>query len=1152
MRHTIHIMLGANFRKIICGVKEYITKYGSKDENKYFSAFLYEAGSSTSTFNVVENQDSAPNVFISDIDDMYKSKISSFYEVNNCNRQEYLANYFSTLFNDRVNINDPGDANTLYVTIYVPLYKSEFWHETKDFIEAIERLPQRISVDLFLISEDLSHLFEPNISELVEEVDAIKKQSLVTLKEIVEFKKQSSRVAHLMYLQNFNTQGVSLNLSEASFVRIIGEYALLLINHYQEVFNPAANDLTKPLYSLGLSIIDFDKYYFVQYLLHKAYVYILDREGIMQDEVDVNKVSQKVQHILKENINIFTSFFQKYILPKIQSGSRDDEISASIRPELMDEIKKLTNDFQAFIDDPEMSLPEKKATLAQLLGEDDSLLVGYMFNKKQLVIDDCSREVLDLFVALNNQLVNTALSVKRDEDAAPDPKEALMDYAVLSDSTKLPMKPASEIINELKSLKVAMRSSSNYIRLKSEELDGLSVQIQENIDSHKRLTSEGFIFEGHLYQLQTQIETNLEEDYVPQHGDLPQEMDLRQFFTPIKDQGEIGACSVFTIVGLFEYLLKRNKEKNPDLSEKFVYYNVRKHTGNCSEDTGSTLHSVVTTMSEEGVCLENLCPYNDRYDECPSEEAYVDAKHRKIIKALNVKPTLDDIRSAIAQGYPVAISLKIYESFAPLFGFIPHPTNEETENNSGNHAMIIAGYSDTKKIFIVRNSWGTNFGDQGYCYIPYSYVGDTRFLNSACIVQEVSGVSVTLDHKDNKTTVDFDMSNSKIKSIILQNLIEEEKITLGKLGRACEEKTIEYNTLFQVLGNNSVRDSLLDGTKRRLELELSDLSQNQDQKVNDKSQRLSMFDQEKRTKIGLAALLYTGLIALFGILCWIFNAKDILLNTYSYITYSLAALGGIFLYLWHNQIKHKRIVLKEDLEEEINRVVDRITEKKRQISELHLKTHTAGMIIDSFSILLKNLHSKYNGMRSFVENLRTWREEEALVQQQIPPIAKYPFLSLISTEQLDRYFEGHSNICDNLHLYSMFKNKYQISETAIIGFKNGLKKSLIDSLFESVKDFSIYSYLKGEKTYMYAAPIDEIDALFRKMENMSYLFVRNSSSIEAQNQNTENAKILILETGNIDKKIIQNFRDVPQVICTTNTYKISLLQIGCFSLEDIN
>ena len=81
----------------------------------------------------------------------------------------------------------------------------------------------------------------------------------------------------------------------------------------------------------------------------------------------------------------------------------------------------------------------------------------------------------------------------------------------------------------------------------------------------------------------------------------------------------------------------------------------------------------------------------------------------------------------IINGYPVAISLKIFNSFHATSGFVRRPTDDEIASaDFGYHAMVIVGYSDDTKFFVVRNSWGEHFGENGYCYIPYSYICDPK------------------------------------------------------------------------------------------------------------------------------------------------------------------------------------------------------------------------------------------------------------------------------------------------------------------------------------------------------------------------------------------------------------------------------------------
>lgn len=334
----------------------YIKKFGIEDDNKFCSAFLYtEEDSGNALLSEVKHQPSTADTFIPGIDDLYNIQVESCYNIIESNRQEYFNSCLTDMFNKRVNINTPGDSDVLYITLYVPLYEKRYWEVAKEILSFVSSTTLKINIDLFLLSNDLEFLFNSNLAELIEKTSTHRDESEYVIKEILNYKKHSQSISHLILLQNSNVKGISLNLNKDSLIRIIGEFSLLLVNHYHEIFNPSAEDPDKPITSLGISVLNFDKYNFVQYLLHKAYIYILDREGIMQDEVDVNKVSSTVQTILKDNVNLYTSFYTKYIKPLLDHGQTDEEIISQILPHLKDEIKRLSSEFQSFINDPTLS-----------------------------------------------------------------------------------------------------------------------------------------------------------------------------------------------------------------------------------------------------------------------------------------------------------------------------------------------------------------------------------------------------------------------------------------------------------------------------------------------------------------------------------------------------------------------------------------------------------------------------------------------------------------------------------------------------------------------------------------------------------------------------------------------------------------------------
>lgn len=1161
MRHTSHIMLGADAASMLKDIKQYVIKYGDAELNDYFKAFLFPElnPSVEACFQGAEPVKADESVFVAGIDEMFDVQLGSPYKVLLGNRQDYLKGFFRTLYDKSITINRPGDSSTMNLCVYVPLYLKEYWSVVEEFLAAIDALPQSYNVDLFLLPYDTAFLFEKKDENLTVKYTAYAKTSKEVLEEILGARKKYTKLGSLVMLQNCNSDGTAMALDEDSFVRIVGEYALLSVKHYPEMYQPAAQDPNRPLHALGLSVLSFDKYYFVQYLLHRAYAHILDRENVSQTEVEVNKVSQIVQGLLSQNVNIFSKFYDKEVAPRLNNNLDHTEIISQIGPALKAEIDRLTQEFQSYIVNPDLSLPEKKATLAQLLGEDDDLLTGYMFNKRQLVIDDCSREVLDLFVDAHNAIcameAGTITIVDPDtqeEKQIKDPEvERIHEYAALSQNAES-IRTASALLDDLKATKVTMRESTNYIRQKTIELEGLDVQRQDHKESFKRLTNEGFVFEGHTYKLQGDTqEIDLEEEYSPMSTVAPS-IDLRKDFSAIKDQGEMGACSAFALVSIFEYILKKNRQPEIDLSEQFVYYNARKKEGASRIDSGSSLYDIVQTLKKDGVCLESLFPYNpENLSKEPPIEAIDDAQMRKVVVAKNVKKDLHHIKSAVAEGYPVAISLRIYNSFNPRKGFIRIPSENEIQHDqSGNHAMVICGYNDEARVFVVRNSWGRKFGDKGYCYIPYGYIENEALLNGACIITQISDTKLQVKGSDSKAVVSFDLTDSNIKSEILTNLIREEKIKLDKLNKELTERSRLFNELFQQLGNNGVRETLCDGTIERLEWECRDLTRKKDDLHQERLRELEAFDTESKKLRwwfwGGIAVIFVG----FVIACIWAKSLEPLIKEISLWIYGIVALCSVAFWLIMRHRKRQRQDMDLDYQEQLKHLAQEISKRQREKEITHLKTHLAGMIIDSLYKLGRNLHTKYNGMRSYVGNLKVWREQEN-ESLKMTPLSRDPFLTLISNECLDKYFEDNKEkLTEGLELSKMFKDKYNVKEEEVVKFKNTLKKRLVAMLFKAIDDFSIFKYVTKSEDYPYVGrEFTDIDVLLRQMDYKSTPFVRlNPSPAEIEGINTHCKMMFLYTEREQDRKVWEdacsrNFGDAPQSHVTPSPFKITLLQL---------
>ncbi len=201
-----------------------------------------------------------------------------------------------------------------------------------------------------------------------------------------------------------------------------------------------------------------------------------------------------------------------------------------------------------------------------------------------------------------------------------------------------------------------------------------------------------------------------------------EKVDLREFCSPIGNQGSLGSCTAFAMGrGLREFLMIRDKKPLVPLSPLFLYYNERKIDGTINEDAGSTMATGMKALKETGDCPETLWSYNTwKFKKEPPKEAYESGVQYEISDAKNLDG-LQAIKDELAKKNPVVFGFYVYSSFMnSSHGIIPVP-DIKTEKLMGGHAVMAVGYDDAKNVLIMRNSWGKGWGDQGYFYMPYEY-----------------------------------------------------------------------------------------------------------------------------------------------------------------------------------------------------------------------------------------------------------------------------------------------------------------------------------------------------------------------------------------------------------------------------------------------
>ena len=1178
MMHSVHILFGDKYAQFCKDLKRYVIKYGDDDANHYFTSMLcqWKDGDKLS-FRSATIAKEDRSVFSPGIESMFAA---DFIEkpVTMLDDQEYIRQFFYKVFSERVVNTGPHESNRLSVCLYVPLDDESVWRKAKSVIEATTSMVQNIDIDLFLLSPDLLHLFDENFEEDSDEEKIVlrisKEQQELSKKLIADIvstrQKCRGRLKHILLMQNSNSLGYSLDLQYDGLVRIVGEYALTALVAYNDIFPICAQDEDKPLSVLGLSVLSLDRFDYVQYMLHRAYLYVMEREKVMVDEVQVNKLSLLIQNKLKDKVSVFSKIYEEHVVQMINNDVPHDVIASKIDEIVEKQMDLLTEDLQDYLCTDQLSLPEKRAALAQLLGEDDSLLSGQQFNKEQLELDDCSEEVMQLLIEANNCLLSQLAS---DIPAQDFPEHLpLADYAALSRNGS---DPVSFGLKELKKLRVDIRRDSEYIRKRQAELERLEQNLQDIREEKKVLKDGGFEYGGTIFKVVEEIEERpFEQVYVPLSSIGASSIDHRSSFTNIKSQGQVGACASFAFTSVYEYILNKNgKLTESDLSERFLYYNTRKRMGSIDSDTGSNMYDAGKALEEEGLCSEQLCVYSNDFDvhkEAPSAQAYADGLTRKVAEIKNVNIKEEDIKSALVEGYPVIVSLHLHESFNNVGtdGFVKKP--DESDPVVGWHAMVIVGFSDKDKVFIVRNSWGTDFGDRGYCYIPYSYVLDTSLNSMCCIITKISASDIEVKGNNKKIAVQFDEANTRILAALLRIKIDDTKQQLALKKAKHDRLFLEYADRIETAKVASNRDMIEEGTQKRLEWEKAELVKKTEKLRQERVEVLDAY--QRRTVLGhisfaLVYVLVAAVFALvyyfredFGLLFhWPNPVKAIFFSKVSYWIYAILGLiAVIWLFVWtpYRRIHKKR--LREYYDDLIESVSHAVQDRVVQLERLRLRFHLAGAIIERLTTLKQNLINKFHSMNSFSDNMVAWYHEE---QEKITDITteREPFISILSSERLNSYFKTHAEkITQCMRLYNLFKDKYEVSEEAIIEFKYKLKDTMVKLLFDSLADFTVYKYVSGEREYDFLDKSTRgISELLQVMDFKSEPFVKMQTLVAKRGFNGTFVKMLFLNTNlqasrdTWDSLLASNFQEEPILGVLDSPFKMTLIQIRGVAVGDL-
>jgi len=292
-------------------------------------------------------------------------------------------------------------------------------------------------------------------------------------------------------------------------------------------------------------------------------------------------------------------------------------------------------------------------------------------------------------------------------------------------------------------------------------------------------------------------------------ADVPSSYEL-PFQIPIYDQLDLGSCTANSGCACYRFESAQLLGNfNFDPSRLFLYYNTRLLEGTENEDSGAYIRDVFKALNKYGLAPEVDFPYHTQdFAKKPTTAAYSDGLKNLVVTYAAVQQVESVIKQTVLTGAAVSFGFNVYSSF--MYGSWVYndpaimPIPKKSESLLGGHAVTIIGWDDAKKAFLIQNSWGTGWGNNGKFWMPYSFVTNNNECDDFWCIQEikVEGVDPNPTPGPNPPTPPINIDWVSVSNILFKSAKElwaVRKSTLCRLGTALnvpgidERRSFKYN-----------------------------------------------------------------------------------------------------------------------------------------------------------------------------------------------------------------------------------------------------------------------------------------------------------------------------------------------------------------------
>lgn len=239
---------------------------------------------------------------------------------------------------------------------------------------------------------------------------------------------------------------------------------------------------------------------------------------------------------------------------------------------------------------------------------------------------------------------------------------------------------------------------------------------------------------------------------------------------PVGNQLQQGSCTswatAYAVNGYFKHLREftNYQYSNSLLSPSYVYSSIT--NGSC---TGTSYPDNFNVMIQKGCCTLEDLPYNDI--SCnKSNDNTLDQKAslNKLLKfELVNKNDITNLKSILYSGFPIMIAIDVDASFDNLKS--PFILKQKSGSVRGGHAIVVVGYDDNLNAFKVQNSWGENWGDNGFFWIDYDFF-PTAVIGSECYIAYPQSGNSTQDQIAISLSGDMNFGNVEVSKSLTRTL----------------------------------------------------------------------------------------------------------------------------------------------------------------------------------------------------------------------------------------------------------------------------------------------------------------------------------------------------------------------------------------------